>query len=168
MAIKLETDTKVPIGLVTLIAVQLFIVVFFLTDVAADFRQSAPGAGLSAHLYIEAVAALSLLAAIAVEVRYLLALLRRKARLEQSLKIAGAAVHDVIEAHFETWKLSPAETDVAGFLVKGLEISEIAEMRGSADGTIKAHLNAIYRKSGTHNRGELLSVLIDSFLGTDL
>jgi len=29
---------------------------------------------------------------------------------------------------------------------------------------VKAHLNAIYRKSGARNRGELLSLLIDSLL----
>ncbi|MGC1495542.1 MAG: helix-turn-helix transcriptional regulator [Sulfitobacter sp.] len=165
MAIRLQTDTHVPLGLVVLIAVQFVCVVFFLTDVAADFRAAAPGGGFSSYLHFEALAALSLLAAIVVEVHFLLALLRRKARLEHSLNIANAAVYEVIEAHFETWKLSPAETDVANFLVKGLEISQIAELRACAEGTVKAHLNAIYRKSDTHNRGELLSVLIDSLLG---
>ncbi|AXI42716.1 helix-turn-helix transcriptional regulator [Sulfitobacter sp. SK011] len=165
MSIRLETETKVPIGMAVLIAVQFACVIFFLTDVLADYRAAAPGDGLSGHLNIEALASFSLLAAIVVEVRFLFVLLRRKAHLERNLTIASTAVHDVIAAHFETWKLSPAETDVANFLVKGLEISQIAEMRGCAEGTVKAHLNAIYRKSDTRNRGELLSVVIDSLLG---
>jgi DNA-binding NarL/FixJ family response regulator len=164
MAFRFETDRRLPLGLLTLIAVQVFCVLFFLTDVVEDYRAAAPGTGLSLHLNIEAVATVSLIAAIVFEVRVLMGLLRRKAQLEQAVKIASAAVNDVIEAHFETWRLSPSETDVATFLVKGLEISEIAEVRGCAEGTVKAHLNAIYRKSGTRNRGELLSVLIDSLL----
>ncbi|MGD9295546.1 MAG: helix-turn-helix transcriptional regulator, partial [Roseobacter sp.] len=81
-------------------------------------------------------------------------------------KVASAAVYDVIAAHFETWRLSPSERDVATFLVKGLDISEIARVRNCAEGTVKAHLNAIYRKSGARNRGELLSLLIDSLLAS--
>jgi DNA-binding NarL/FixJ family response regulator len=164
MALRLETDSRLPIGLIALIAVQVICVIFFITDVVEDYRAAAPGSGLSLHLNIEAVATLSLLAAIVVEVRYLLALLRRKAQLEQAVEIASAAVHEVIDAHFEDWSLSPSERDVATFLVKGLDIAEIARVRGCAEGTVKAHLNAIYRKSGSRNRGELLSLLIDGLL----
>lgn len=166
MAIQLEINTKMPLGLALLIAVQLFCVVFFLSDLIADYTAIGPGARYSFHLNVEAVATLSLLAAIAVEVRYLFHLLRRNAHLEKDLKVASAAVYDVIAAHFETWRLSPSERDVATFLVKGLDISEIARVRNCAEGTVKAHLNAIYRKSGARNRGELLSLLIDSLLAS--
>lgn len=155
-----------PLGLALLILVQSACVLFFIADVIEDFRAT-PGDG-SLHLGIEAVAALCLLAGIVFEVRYLFDLLRRKSLLERNLKLASAAIHEVIQAHFEAWKLSASETDVATFLVKGLSISEIAEMRGCAEGTVKAHLNAIYRKSDTRNRGELLSLLIDSMMGQDV
>jgi DNA-binding NarL/FixJ family response regulator len=95
----------------------------------------------------------------------LLDLLRRKAHLERNLAQASAAVHAVILAHFAECDLSPAETDVARFHVKGLPIADIARMRGCAEGTVKAHLNAIHRKSGTTSRGDLLSVLIESLMG---
>jgi DNA-binding CsgD family transcriptional regulator len=165
MALRLDTNTRIPLGLALLIAIQFVCVIFYVGDVLADYREQPPGSGFTVHLGFETFATLCLLAAIVVETRYLLLLLRRKAHLEQNLKLASAEVYDVIAAHFESWKLSPAETDVATFLVKGLEISQIAEVRGCAEGTVKAHLNAIYRKSGTRNRGELLSVLIDSLLG---
>ena len=101
-----------------------------------------------------------------IETRILMWLLRRKAHLEESLNAAQAAVQDVIDAEFANWGLTPAELDVAtNFLVKGLSTAEIAAMRGSAEGTVKAQLNAIYRKSGTGNRAELMSLLIDTMMG---
>lgn len=158
----LTDPRRMPLGLALLIGVQAVCVAFFLGDVLEDFREMAPGGGF--HIGIEAFAALSLLAAIVLEVRVLLGLLRRKAQLEHSLTLTRAAVHEVIEAHFDVWRLSASERDVAGFLVKGLGIPEIAELRGCAEGTVKAHLNAIYRKSGARNRGELLSLVIDSLI----
>ncbi|XDA99782.1 helix-turn-helix transcriptional regulator [Sulfitobacter sp. LCG007] len=143
-----------------LILVQGFCAIFFVGDVITDIGAYGPGAALA----LEAGAALSLVAAIAVEARYLLALLRRNAHLERSVAVAKAAVQDVIEAHFDQWSLSPSERDVATFLVKGLSTAEIAGMRGSAEGTVKAQLNTIYRKSGTRNRSDLLAVIIDSLM----
>ncbi len=157
--------SKLPLVLIGLITVQSFCAVFFLGDVIGDFRALGSWSGSHVHLSIETVATFSLMAAIGVEVKYLLYLLRRQSRLEDSLRLASAAIHDVIEAEFDSWHLTPAEQDVATFLVKGLSTGEIAEMRGSAEGTVKAHLNAIYRKSGTRNRAEMLSVLIDTLMG---
>lgn len=164
MAISLKRHAKIPVSLALLIAVQCGCVVFFVSDLIADFGEAlAPGSS-ALHLGLETIATLSLLAAIMFEARYLYGLVNRKAQLEHSLQIASAEMQDVIDAHFEDWGLSPSETDVATFLVKGLDILEIAEVRGCAEGTVKAHLNAIYRKSGTHGRGELLSAIIDSLM----
>ncbi len=160
--------TKAPAGLVTLIVVQAFCAVFFLADLAADFMET--GGRLlvvDPHLVIEAVATLSLVAAIAIELRVLVRLARREARLRENLSMAQAAVHEVIEEEFRAWKLSPSERDVANFLVKGMSISETAALRGSAEGTIKAHLNGIYRKAGVQNRAEMMSVLIDAIMGRE-
>jgi DNA-binding CsgD family transcriptional regulator len=158
--------TNTYLVLIALIVVQAFCAVVFIGDVIGDFREAGPGAAVHVFFIIEAVASLSLVAAIVFEVKYLLWLLQRKERLENSLKQANAAIHDVIEAEFEGWQLTPAEQDVATFLVKGLGTAEIAQMRGNAEGTIKAHLNAIYRKSGTKNRAEMLSLLIDTMMGS--
>ena len=48
------------------------------------------------------------------------------------------------------------------------EVTIIAKIRGSADGTIKAHLNNIYRKSNTRNRAEVLSSIMDAMLDKPL
>lgn len=157
---------KIPLVLIALIAVQVFCAVVFLGDLLADNQSPNMTASDRVDLLIEAAASIGLAAGTVFEIRYLMTLLQRKSHLENSLRAANAAVFDVIEAEFDTWALTPSERDVATFLVKGLSISEIADLRGNAEGTVKAHLNAIYRKSGTRNRAEMLSHLIDTMMGT--
>ena len=41
---------------------------------------------------------------------------------------------------------------MAWFTIKGLSIAEIARLRGTSEGTVKAHSNAIYRKAGVSGR----------------
>ncbi|MBY6065930.1 helix-turn-helix transcriptional regulator [Leisingera aquaemixtae] len=161
-------DPARPWILIAVIAVQALCAAVFLGDMIADLGGLEAGEaehGEGPHAYIEGLAALALAAAIVIETRILLWLLRRKAHLEETLNAAQAAVQDVIDAEFANWGLTPAELDVATFLVKGLSTAEIAAMRGSAEGTVKAQLNAIYRKSGTGNRAELMSLLIDTMMG---
>lgn len=152
-----------PRELMMLIAAQVICAAFFVADVIADLGESLT-AGLSLHLSIEILATLSFVAAIGFEARFIRKLLRRKAHLERSVSIASSAMQDVLHAHFEAWGLTASEQDVANFMVKGMNIAEIAALRGSAEGTVKSHLNAIYRKSGTSGRGELLSTIIDGLL----
>ncbi|MEP2716956.1 helix-turn-helix transcriptional regulator [Pseudophaeobacter sp.] len=159
------TDPTKPLVLVLLIAAQAFCAVVFVGDVMADLFGTAEQEPEGGHAYFEALATLALIAAILVEIRILLWLLRRKAHLEQALSTAQSAVQEVIDAELDSWQLTPAERDVANFLIKGLNTGEIAAMRGSAEGTVKAQLNAIYRKSGCANRAELMSQLIDTLMG---
>lgn len=163
-----ERRDKTMTILIVLMAVQLACAVFFVSDAALDFIKDGGLASIDGHLAVEILATIALLAAIVVEGRFLRGLMQRKARLEQSLANASAEVHAVIEAQFEEWNLSPAENDIAMFLVKGMGTVEIAELRGSAEGTVKAHLAAIFKKAGVHSRAELLSLLIDRLLGKRL
>ncbi|PWK56394.1 regulatory LuxR family protein [Silicimonas algicola] len=151
-------------GLVLLMAVQGICAVFFIVDVFADIAAEGGMSHLTVHMAVETLATLTLIAAMVLEARFFVSLLRHEVALEQDLAVAAAEVHEAIRAQFKDWKLSPAESDVAMFLVKGLGTAEIAEMRGSAEGTIKAHFNAVFRKAGVHSRAELLSMLIDRIL----
>ena len=74
---------------------------------------------------------------------------------------AAGALADVIEGCYRNWGLTASEQDVAGFTIKGYSIAEIAILRGSAPGTVKTHLNAIYRKAGVAGRGQLVSLLVE-------
>ena len=56
------------------------------------------------------------------------------------------------------------DSDAEIVVAAGMTIPEIAALRGSAEGTIKSHLNAVYRKSGTQGRGDLLAVILDDLI----
>ncbi|WP_370312028.1 helix-turn-helix transcriptional regulator [Sagittula sp.] len=85
----------------------------------------------------------------------------RQADAESRLRLASGALMEVIEERFTEWSLSPAERDVAMFLIKGLSTGEIAAMRQTSEGTVKAQTNAIYRKASVSGRAQLLSLFIE-------
>ena len=82
--------------------------------------------------------------------------------------MAAGALAELMEDYFRQWALTPSEADVAAFTIKGYSIAEIATLRGSAEGTVKTHLNAIYRKAGVQGRGQLVSLLIEDLLNGPL
>ena len=157
--------TRLPALIMGLIAAQVICAVVFLMDVLTDMSEVS---GLDWQLLPEALASLALFFGIAFEAIYLLHLLKRKASLERSVGMASSALQTVIESHFDEWKLTASERDVAALMVKGLSISEIATVRGSAEGTVKAHLNAIYRKANARNRAEVLSHIMDTLIDKPL
>ncbi|WP_210528651.1 helix-turn-helix transcriptional regulator [Rubellimicrobium arenae] len=162
MNISIPRPTRT-IVLAGLIAVQVLCAAFFLWDAADDYAEGAADAeGL--HLEVETLATLSLILAIGLEAGLLVRLIRREAHMIRGLSAAARALHEIIDEYFAVWKLTPAEQDVATFLIKGADIAEIARLRGSAEGTVKAHLNAIYRKAGVSGRPALISLLIEDLM----
>ncbi|WP_417721742.1 helix-turn-helix transcriptional regulator [Salipiger sp.] len=155
------TERSTP--LVALIAVQVFCAAFFVWDVAGDAVELG-WPPLDAEFVVETSVALCLIAAMVVETRVLMSLLRRKAHLERQLSLAAGAFHDIAEAQFRQWGLTPSEQDVAMLMLKGMSIPEIARIRGSAEGTVKSHLNGIYRKAGVTGRGAFLSLFIEDLM----
>jgi len=151
-------------AVIALMAVQGFCAVFFLSDMIGDLFEMPVAEILTVHMSLEVLANLGLLAGIAFEAVYLVRLLRRQAHAERALSVASGALHDVMEGYFEDWALTPSEADIAAFTIKGFSIAEIAAMRGSAEGTIKTHLNSIYRKAGVTGRAQLVSLLIEDLL----
>lgn len=156
---------RLPALIMGLIAAQVVCAIVFFVDV---MRDAATLGGPDWGLFPEALASLALFVGIAFEAIYLVHLLRRKASLERSVGLAASALQGVIESHFEEWKLTASERDVAALMVKGLSIAEIAGVRGSAEGTVKAHLNAIYRKANARNRAEVLSHIMDTLIDKPL
>lgn len=92
----------------------------------------------------------------------------RLGRAEAQLLRASSAFMQVLEQHFVQWGLTPAERDVAFFVLKGFSTSEIADFRKTSEGTVKAQTNAIYRKAGVNGRGQLMSIFIDDLLTDSL
>ena len=90
--------------------------------------------------------------------------LKRQATMEDSLRLASGAFMDVVEERFSTWGLTPAERDVALFSIKGFSTAEIAGLRDTSEGTVKAQTNAIYRKAGVSGRSQLLGLFIEDMV----
>jgi DNA-binding CsgD family transcriptional regulator len=57
------------------------------------------------------------------------------------------------------YDLTPAETRIVGYLVDGLNMSEIAVRLGVAPSTVKTHVLRIYEKTGTHRQAELAALM---------
>lgn len=157
--------TRLPALIMGLIVAQVLCALVFFVDVMKDVSSLG---GPDWGLIPEALASLALFVGIAFEAVSLVYLLRRKASLERSVGLASSALQGVIDSHFDEWKLTASERDVAALMVKGLSISEIAGVRGSAEGTVKAHLNAIYRKANARNRAEVLSIIMDTLIDKPL
>jgi DNA-binding CsgD family transcriptional regulator len=88
----------------------------------------------------------------------------RIARAEAQLRVASGAFLELLEERFADWGLTPAERDVALFAIKGLSTADIAVLRETSEGTVKAQTNAIYRKAGVSGRPQLLSLFIEDLM----
>ena len=73
-----------------------------------------------------------------------------------------AALGQAIEDQFRVWRLTTAECDVAGLMLKGMSLKEIAIARDTSEATIRQQAQAIYRKSGLSGRAELAAYFLES------
>lgn len=92
-----------------------------------------------------------------------------KCHATQRLQLVTSGFFEIVRRHFDEWDLTPSERDVALLTIKGVGISEIAELRGTQPGTIKAQCASIYRKAGVEGgRAQLLSLFIEEMIHMDL
>jgi DNA-binding CsgD family transcriptional regulator len=88
-------------------------------------------------------------------------------RAEAKLERASTAFIDLLNTRFDEWGLTSAERDVALFAIKGLTVSDIARLRETSEGTVKAQTAAIYRKAAVSGRPQLLSLFIEDLMGAE-
>ena len=84
---------------------------------------------------------------------------------ERVIAIARGALAEVIADRFAEWKLSAAEIDVALFALKGCSIAEIAGLRGSAEGTVRAQLSQVYAKASVTSQSMFVALFVEDLLG---
>lgn len=154
--------------LALLIMFQAICTLFFVVDISTDMKALGIASITDVHYLPELGATLGLVFGIAFELRVLVQLMRKQAHLEQGMSVAAGDLAEVIDGYYLQWGLTASEQDVAGFTIKGFSIAEIATLRGSAPGTVKTHLNAIYRKAGVAGRGQLVSLLVEDLLRAPL
>ena len=150
---------RVPV-LWALFALQLFCAVFFVLDAALDFFGIEGGTGVRALDTFEYFIAAALLIGVIVTGREISRMMRRNTRLSDQVRAASGEFSKLMEDRFADWGLTASERDVAILSIKGLSVAEIAQARGSAEGTIKAHSAALYRKAGVTGRLQLLSLFV--------
>jgi len=147
-----------------LLVCQVFCALFVLQDGLVDVLGLVMPFGFTETHYFEWIVGVALMLSVVFTVLQIRRLLRTEAEMRESLKAASGAFGEYLERQFDEWELSPSERDVALFAIKGSSIAEIADMRGTKEGTIKAQLNAIYRKAGVTGRPQFISYFIEIML----
>lgn len=152
-----------------LVAIQAFCIAVFLVDVGYEAHQAlvSPqqrGFGRIAHVASEGVALVFLVFGYVIAHAQLLRVRQAKAENKRLLMSLRGQFDTLIMGQFAKWSLSKAESDIALLSLRGMKICEIARMRATAEGTIKAQLSAVYHKSGLGSRTELLAYFMDEFL----
>lgn len=79
---------------------------------------------------------------------------------ERALQGLGAA----IDTQLVKWGLTPAEREVALFLLKGRSHKEIAYSTGRSERTVRQHAVAVYQKSGLAGRAELAAFFLEDLM----
>ena len=152
-----------PYGIVIVLIVQGICAILFLLNTFSSFLGWAP-VPWTLYEFIEIGAAVGLVLGSALGAVALRRSLARTARVEAQLRAASGAFGELLQERFTEWGLTPAERDVALFSIKGMSIQEIAALRSTSDGTVKAQTNAIYRKAGVSGRPQLLSLFIEDLM----
>lgn len=155
-------------GIALLLLVQLVCAFFFISDILSSLIgfEATPMDWQMREL-MEIGAALGLILGLILGAIAFHRTLRERNLAEAGLRRASAAFMDLLGERFTEWGLTPAERDVALFAIKGMSTAEIAGLRVTSEGTVKAQTNAIYRKAGVTGRPQLLSLFIEDLMRDD-
>lgn len=149
-----------------LLVLQVVCAVFFVSDILLSLlRIPVDPVPWRYRELMEIGAAIGLVLGITVAALMLRASRQRTRAAERALQAASGAFMELVEERFVEWGLTPAERDVALFALKGMSIAEIATLRQTSEGTVKAQTNAIYRKAGVSGRPQLLSLFVEDLMG---
>jgi DNA-binding CsgD family transcriptional regulator len=160
------TDAR-PLFLWCLFALQVACTVFFLGDAFQDVFGARETGDEAGHALEIGVSICLLLGTIFTgwELR---GQSRRETKMRLQIDVASGALTEILQKQFDAWALTEAEQAVAFLGIKGYSISEIATLRETKEGTIKAQNAAVYRKAGVSGRLQLLSFFIEDLLDESL
>lgn len=153
-----------PEALALFLLVQTVAAVFFVGDALSDMivDPAAP------HSLFELLVAFALVLGIIFGAWQLRLTIDRMKAQERALDTARGAFADVVERQFALWALTKAEHDVALLALKGLDVAEIAELRGAAAGTVRAQLSNIYSKAGVSGRAQFAAWFVEDLMSDSL
>jgi DNA-binding CsgD family transcriptional regulator len=153
-----------PAALAAFLLLQMVATVFFVGDATSDVL-SDPA---SPHSLFEALVAVALMLGVVFGAIGLRRTLERMRTQQQALAAAAGALADVVDAQFNDWGLTPAERDVGFLALKGFDVAEIADLRGAAQGTVRARFARIYAKAGVSGRAQFAAFFVEDLLTTGL
>jgi DNA-binding NarL/FixJ family response regulator len=146
-----------------ILVLQVVAATYFVGDGVEDVIAEAQR-GISLGVAMECVIAFALLGGIVMAARYIRQLRLDMRRQAIALATARGALADHIAMRFAEWDLTPGESDVALFALKGCDIAEIARLRNAAGGTVRSQLSQIYAKAGVTSQSMLMSLFIEDLL----
>lgn len=153
------------IALILIFVVQVACAFFFVSDILSSvLGLRASPMSWEMREFIEIGAAIGLVLGLLFGALALRKSFQDRRAAEEKLRRASTAFMELMEERFVEWNLTPAERDVALFAIKGMTTAEIAGLRNTSEGTVKAQTNAIYRKAGVAGRPQLLSLFIDDLM----
>nr|WP_272210499.1 helix-turn-helix transcriptional regulator [Marinicella sp. W31]MDC2876391.1 helix-turn-helix transcriptional regulator [Marinicella sp. W31] len=149
------------IALAIFMLLQSVAALFFVADAVRDLVSGPAGA----ESIIEALTAFVLVFGIFMAGWQLRLTLERMAAQGRALDIASGDFVRIIETQFDVWGLTAAEREVGMLALKGMDMSEIANLRGSAQGTVRAQMARIYAKAGVSGRAQFAAWFVEELLG---
>lgn len=149
-----------PAALIGLTALQAVLALYFLADGMEEMADNPA----SLHSWIELPAALCLALGTVFTALTVRRTLRRLKEQDDALAEARRALRDAVERQFTLWSLSRAEHDVGLLALRGMDVAEIAEARGAAQGTVRAQLSRIYAKAGVTGRAQFAAFFVEGLL----
>ncbi|MFS4582923.1 helix-turn-helix transcriptional regulator [Phaeobacter sp. C3_T13_0] len=152
----------------SLLALQGICCAYFLLDTTWDLLWPSSINRFADSDTLEALVTIALFFGLAFTGNELRQILMRQDKLEDQIKVASGAFNDVMETRFSSWSLTSAEREVAILAIKGFSIAEMANLRDTKQGTIKAQCASIYKKADVTGRLQLLSIFLDDLMADNL
>ncbi len=152
----------------SLFALQAICCAYFLMDITWDLLWPTSVNQFADSDVLEALVTIALVLGLAFTGNELRQLLTRHDQLEDQIKIASGAFNEVMEARFKDWSLTSAEREIAILAIKGFSIAEMAALRETKQGTVKAQCASVYKKADVAGRLQLLSIFLDDLMADNL
>lgn len=152
----------------SLFTLQAICCAYFLMDITWDLLWPSSVNRLADSDVLEALVTIALFFGLAFTGNELRQILTRQDQLEDQIKVASGAFNEVMEARFQSWSLTSAERAIAILAIKGFSIAEMADLRKTKPGTVKAQCASVYRKADVAGRLQLLSIFLDDLMAENL
>jgi DNA-binding CsgD family transcriptional regulator len=85
-------------------------------------------------------------------------------RAREEMVLLRAGLGSALDDQFERWGLTSAQREVALLVLKGLSYKEIADLRQTAEHTVRNQALSIFRKAGLAGRAEMAAFFIEDLL----